>query len=323
MRCPGPGDLPPPPPGRAGWPWTEASPPLPATLPDGRPWPRISIVTPSYNQGIYLEETIRSVLLQGYPDLEYSVLDGGSTDGSVEIIRRYEHCLTHWTSGPDGGQARAIAGALRTASGTWFNWINSDDILLPRALATLAEVTSQVEDPQWVTGGRLLMDARGAMVDVEMGWRSDPSIIALELSNFPQDATFIKPDFVRTSGAAIREDLRNVFDTHLHFQLLRAAKPLLTTATFSAWRLHPAQKTADVARRTAEGRAVLDPFITSAPLGTRIVRRFLGTRFAPLGYAVLRCALRSGLLNSSAWRCVVYSHARFRWEVQPASKVIW
>jgi cellulose synthase/poly-beta-1,6-N-acetylglucosamine synthase-like glycosyltransferase len=87
MRCPNLADLPPPPPGQTGWPWTEECQQLPDARPDGTPWPRISIVTPSYNQGQYIEETVRSILLQGYPNLEYMVMDGGSTDGSVEIMR--------------------------------------------------------------------------------------------------------------------------------------------------------------------------------------------------------------------------------------------
>src|SRR5438067_5875086 len=116
VRCPRLSDLPPPPPGRAGWPWTEASPAVWRRPRDGC-WPRVSIVTPSYNQGPYLEETIRTVLLQGYPELEYQIIDGGSTDDSVEIIRKYERWLAHWVSARDGGQSDAINHGFDRASG--------------------------------------------------------------------------------------------------------------------------------------------------------------------------------------------------------------
>ena len=105
MRCPRLTELPLPPSGKTGWPWTEAGAELPDRMPDGRPWPRLSIVTPSLNQGGFLEAAIRSVLLQGYPDVEYVVIDGGSSDGSVEVIERYEKWLSDWCSEPDTGAA--------------------------------------------------------------------------------------------------------------------------------------------------------------------------------------------------------------------------
>ena len=131
-------DLPAPPPGKTGWIWTEQSNPLPPKMPDGTEWPRISIVTPSYNQGHYIEETIRSILLQGYPNLEYIIIDGGSTDRSVEIIQKYASFLTYWVSEPDNGQTQAIDKGLAYCTGEIFNWVNSDDFLSRNALATIA-----------------------------------------------------------------------------------------------------------------------------------------------------------------------------------------
>src|SRR5512135_2800193 len=106
-------ELPPPPPGKTGFPWTVDTP----ALPNDRALPRISIVTPSFNQAQYLEETIRSILLQGYPNLQYSIIDGGSTDGSIDIIRKYERWLAYWVSEPDRGQADAINKGFHSSDG--------------------------------------------------------------------------------------------------------------------------------------------------------------------------------------------------------------
>lgn len=137
MRCPTLADLPAPPAGKTGWPWTTDTPQLPDRQTNGQSWPRISIVTPSYNQGQYIEETIRSVLLQGYPDLEYVVMDGGSTDESVEIIKRYAAWLTHWESTPDRGQAHAINKGLDRMSGEIHAYLNSDDYYVSSALSAV------------------------------------------------------------------------------------------------------------------------------------------------------------------------------------------
>jgi glycosyltransferase involved in cell wall biosynthesis len=124
---------------KIGWPWSIESSSDDSVLSVNSEYPKITIVTPNYNYGHYLEETIRSVLLQNYPNLEYIVIDGGSTDSSLEIIKKYEPWITHWESKADRGQTHAINKGLELATGDIFNWINSDDILMPGALFAIAE----------------------------------------------------------------------------------------------------------------------------------------------------------------------------------------
>jgi glycosyltransferase involved in cell wall biosynthesis len=161
MHCPGLADLPPPPPGRQGWPWTEESRSIPERQPDGGLWPRVSITTPSYNQGPFLEETIRSVLLQGYPDLEYTVVDGGSGDESVEIIRKYERWLAYWVSEPDKGQSDAINRGFDRASGEILAWINSDDVYEPGSILRVVTHLADAPECALVYGNGWYIDAYG------------------------------------------------------------------------------------------------------------------------------------------------------------------
>lgn len=138
---------------RCGWPWDVQT----ALLPDGPDdWPRITLVTPSYQQGGYIEETIRSVLLQNYPCLEYVVLDGGSTDETGTILERYRPWLSYVRSAPDRGQGHAINLGFSLGSGQIFAWLNSDDFLLPGALHRVAEAYRQ--GAEFIYGDGLELD---------------------------------------------------------------------------------------------------------------------------------------------------------------------
>jgi len=145
-------ELPAPPPGKTGWPWTEESPKLPDNMPNGSTWPRISIVTPSFNQGQFIEETIRSVLLQGYPNLEYIIIDGGSTDNTVDIINKYEKWLTYWVSEPDRGQSHGINKGFANASGEIYAYINSDDFYELNAFRIIAPLFTKKDGHHLVVG---------------------------------------------------------------------------------------------------------------------------------------------------------------------------
>ena len=158
MRCPTLGELPPSPPGKTGWPWTEESPQLPTLAPDNSEWSCISIVTPSYNQGQFIEETIRSILLQGYPNLEYIIIDGGSTDNTVDIIRKYEAWISYWVSEPDKGQTNAIYKGFQRCTGVIWNWLNSDDLLESNALQAVAKANSQEPSATLYSGKLIVFD---------------------------------------------------------------------------------------------------------------------------------------------------------------------
>jgi glycosyltransferase involved in cell wall biosynthesis len=113
--------------------------------------PKISIVTPSYNQGHFLEQTIRSVLSQEYPNLEYIVIDGGSTDGSVEIIKRYEQGISFWCSEKDNGQYDAVNKGFSKSTGEILGWINSDDVYFPWTLITVAMMMRSMPEMEWLS----------------------------------------------------------------------------------------------------------------------------------------------------------------------------
>jgi glycosyltransferase involved in cell wall biosynthesis len=131
--------------------WPDANYSVPERMPSGDPWPVITIVTPSYNQAGYLEEAIVSILNQGYPNLDFRVLDGGSTDGSVKILERYAPWLSFWTSEPDEGQYAAIERGLSEGVGTIMGWLNCDDLHCPWTLRVVAEAMSINDDVRWLT----------------------------------------------------------------------------------------------------------------------------------------------------------------------------
>ncbi|MEB3211902.1 MAG: glycosyltransferase family 2 protein, partial [Leptolyngbyaceae bacterium] len=132
-------------------------------------WPRISIITPSYNQGHFIEETIRSVLLQSYPNLEYIIIDGGSSDNTVEIISKYASHLAYWVSEPDRGQSHAINKGLARATGEIIAYINSDDYYLPGSFRKIAEYYNNHPETDLIHGRCRYIDEMGNKVGEQFG----------------------------------------------------------------------------------------------------------------------------------------------------------
>jgi glycosyltransferase involved in cell wall biosynthesis len=127
-------------------------------------WPRITIVTPSLNQGDFLERTILSVQNQGYPNLEHIIIDGGSVDSSVDIIRKYERRLAYWHTRPDRGQCDAINQGASRATGQFMTWTNSDDLLLPGTLNKIGFLIKQHPDTDLFYGNQVEIDENDRVI---------------------------------------------------------------------------------------------------------------------------------------------------------------
>ena len=202
---------------KIGWPWNcENLTDVKAAEIDLE-YPKITVLTPNYNYGHYLEETIRSVLLQGYPNLEYIILDGGSTDNSVEVIEKYAPWLTYWHSRADRGQTDAINQGLAKATGEIFNWINSDDILMPGALFAIAQ---GMQDSDAFVGVVNNFDESGRTVKVfPQNITSTGLLTRFNTTEKPgsQDTVYHQPGFwfktkyLKQIGA-LNEELRLQFD---------------------------------------------------------------------------------------------------------------
>jgi glycosyltransferase involved in cell wall biosynthesis len=241
MRCPRLSELAPKPVDRSGWPWTEESPQLPDTMPDGALWPKVSVVTPSFNQGRFIEETIRSVLLQGYPDLEFIIIDGGSTDGSLEIISRYAKWLAYWVTEPDRGQSHAINRGISRATGKVLHWINSDDLLLPSALSTVTKLFANSRECRLVTGQARLIDGESRAISHLNSSFSSWSDFVTRRCNIAQVATFFDRGLFDELGV-IDERIEYCMDSDILLRFTREYAPLILPSYLAAFRSYGRNK---------------------------------------------------------------------------------
>ncbi|MEJ5225865.1 MAG: glycosyltransferase family 2 protein, partial [Anaerolineales bacterium] len=162
--------------------------------------PRISIVTPSFNQARFLEATIRSVLEQDYPDLEYIIVDGGSTDGSVEIIQKYAHRLAWWVSEKDKGQTDALNKGFARATGDILAWLNSDDTYTPDALRQAAEAMRTHPQAGLIYADANYIDEQGNVIGRFPAAQTDLRRLRRGYVHIPQQAAFFRADLWRQVG---------------------------------------------------------------------------------------------------------------------------
>lgn len=264
MKSPTLQELPPPPNGKTGWPWTEAG-PQPEMDMSAVDWPKITIVTPSYNQGQFLEETLRSVLLQGYPNLEYFVIDGGSTDESAAIIKKYALWIDYWVSEKDRGQTHAINKGYERATGDVINWLNSDDTYPPGSLLKVGQVFATHPNLAMCFGDSVAIDADSVYLRTKKmnKFRRESLLLQHQMS---QPSVFLSMDVVRELGL-LDESLHYVMDGAYFLRVWYSysdERILYWPEAFSNTRIWEEAKTSSgVSKITSEWREMLDGFFAT------------------------------------------------------------
>ncbi|MCB0337500.1 MAG: glycosyltransferase, partial [Bdellovibrionales bacterium] len=208
-------------------------------------FPKISLVTPSFNQAEYLEQCIQSVLSQGYPNLEYIIMDGGSTDGSVDIIKRYEDQLFYWQSQADGGHYRAIEAGFQLSTGEIMGWINSDDRLHDRGLFNIAAGFAESPEVRLLTGRNCRFNDRGDLIThvyPHVPWCRDRLLSELNFENpvfcVMQEGTYWRRSLWQEAGGYLDCELELAADFELWARFMRYDRMYPLNAKTGGFRDH-------------------------------------------------------------------------------------
>jgi len=214
-------------------------------LPPLSPTPLVSVVTPSYNQADYLEQTMRSVLEQDYPHIEYLVADGASTDGSVEIIKKYAGGLAWWVSEKDRGQGDAINKGLTRARGEIFAWLNSDDYYLPGVVSSAVEVFKENPDALLVYGNMLAVDGNGQTLNLlKYGQYALEDLLCFQIIGQP--AVFFRREAYESAGK-LDVTFHYMLDHHLWIRIAHQGRIVHVPQVWAAARFHPQAKNRQLA----------------------------------------------------------------------------
>ena len=241
-------DLPDAPKGKTGWPWTGA--PSHRSRADGESLPNISIVTPSLNQGEYIEETIRSVLLQNYPGLEYGVVDGGSSDHTIEILQKYSKYISWWMSESDTGQSHAINKGIRRSRGDVVGWLNSDDVYQPGGVIAMGRAFGKERGADLIYGSGGKIDKASEITKLIPYQSVDTGKLQRKLY-FVQPAMFFSRKAFNAVGG-LDEDLHYVMDWDLVNRFVPRQKIYAIENRIGFLRSHDQTKTSAKNWRSAE-----------------------------------------------------------------------
>jgi glycosyltransferase involved in cell wall biosynthesis len=213
---------------------------MPAGLGSTR-WPRIALVTPVYNSARYIEQTIRSVLAQGYPHLDYFIVDGGSTDDTLDIIRRYEKQIAGWVSEPDNGMYDAINKGFARTTGEIMGWISATDQLHIGGLGVVGSIFRDFPDVEWITARRTVFNDAGVMTRVEslMRWSRLRFLWGASNRHIQQESTYWRRSLWDKAGGRVDASYRYASDFELWVRFFRHAQLYTVDSLIGGFREHP------------------------------------------------------------------------------------
>lgn len=287
--------------------------------------PLVSIVTPSFNQAPYLEQTLRSVLEQDYPAIEYFVMDGGSTDGSVKIIQRYAHRLAGWVSEPDRGQADAINKGFARAHGEIVAWLNSDDLYLPGAVRAAVEIFERHPQAGMVFGDVVSIDGEGNPIHVMTfgDWGLEE---LMQFRIISQPGVFVRRQVLEQAGL-LDLSYHYLLDHHLWLRCAQVAPMVYLRQRLACARFHPLAKNVAQAARFGQEAYRLVEWMAQEPALAERFRRLEKPIRAGAHRLNARYLLDAGLIRPAAsaytrsllthaptalveWRRILFAYAR-------------
>lgn len=241
-------------------------------------YPKISIVTPVFNQVKYLEETIQSILSQGYPNLEYIIIDGGSTDGTVSIIKKYESQLAYWVSEPDNGMYDALQKGFDHSTGEIMGWLNADDIYWNKSLFVVAKTFQEHPNINWITSHHAVIDEDGHLIYVKPTKQYCKYHFYLSSKEWHgneigQEQTFWRRNLWKISGSKMANHLKLAGDYELWLRFFQTDSLYVVNSIFAAFRTREGQLSSNIEQYYKEAQIAND----SLPLNSsekKIIKKY-------------------------------------------------